>query len=143
MYCNVKNWRPHHSRTQKYTGDSEAMDEQNGVGGGMQNTKVINIDECLVNDSDDDEDYKKSKLSMCHKGDENTNNINIKECMVQLAQHILVPMFFSLLAMTLSYTSISVFSCFDSIRIYCLFVCEYSLLVDYYFLFPNNCANVT
>jgi hypothetical protein len=136
MYSTVKNWRPHNAsrgKSSKYMLDSETMDEQNGVAGGMQNTKIINTDGCLVNDSDD-EDFKKNKLTMCHKGDENTNNINIKECMIQLAQNILVPMFFSLLAITLSYSSISAFSCFDSIRIYSLFVCKLHSFFNYSYL---------
>ena len=50
-----------------------------------------------------------------------TNNVNIRACMVQVAQHILVPALFSLLALTLSFVFISVFTRFDAIRTFCHF----------------------
>lgn len=116
LYSNVKNWRP--SRAVK---SSSSKDEY----------LIATNDEDEFSDEDDN-NVKRNKRSprgahhhnhvLHHQTSiENTNNINIKECMIQLAQQILVPMFFSLIAITLSYVSIGTFSCFDSVRIYCLF----------------------
>jgi hypothetical protein len=133
MYSNVKTWRSYSSggggwrSSKKY---SNSGNESGDCGGGeprLQSTRIVNMDDYLIDQDSDDETYGGSKSrggSVCHKDDVNTNNVNINECMIQLAQNLLVPMFFSLCAITLSYLSISMFSCFDSIRIYCLFVCK-------------------
>ena len=109
--------------------------------GSKANAKILMDENLIANDSDDDDDgenvpHKFVRInSMCQADlddEKNDQLINVKECMVELAQQIIVPMFFNLMAVTLSYSAIAIFTCFDSIRIYSLFTCKFSLLLIHF-----------
>lgn len=97
LYSNTKNWKFYQQKNQPVS---------------MKKT----IQESLkLNDISSIE-----SLKIADKIKESSNHINIKELLIQTSSQLIVPMFFSLLAISLTYSIIGFTTCFDSVKTYCI-----------------------
>jgi hypothetical protein len=136
LYSNVKDWR--RLKTTKYEKVDNEDDDDDDVENGDQQqtvtTKQEFIDDINNNNSNTNQESEfnidnkqKSSNKIKDTKKKNTNYVDlllnkndIIECLTEVSQQSLVPMFFSLMAIILTYLVIGLTSCFDSIRTNCL-----------------------
>ena len=61
-----------------------------------------------------------SQFEQLDTDESKSNNIKINKFLVEIAQQLVVPMFFSLIATVFTYTITALTTCFDSMKTYCL-----------------------
>lgn len=135
MYSNVKDWR--RLKTTKYEKVTNEDDDEEEVDDDLI-TKQDFVDDKTQTDSKTNQESEFKNIDKNQKQSANKtknakkkstryvdlllNKNDIIECLTDIAQQSLVPMFFSLMAIVLTYTVIGLTSCFDSIRTNCLMI---------------------
>jgi hypothetical protein len=134
LYSNVKDWR--RLKTTKYEKVTNEDDDEELVDDDLI-TKQDFVDDKTQTDSKTNQESefnvdnkqkqsanktKNAKKKSIRYVDLLLNKNDIIECLTDIAQQSLVPMFFSLMAIVLTYTVIGLTSCFDSIRTNCLMI---------------------